>query len=736
MGSSVASQSPKTMVDYALFYAACGWPVFPLAPGSKTPLPGSKGFKDATTDTNTITHLWATHPTANIGIATGSCGFFTVDIDPRNGGDDDLDTLEAEHGAMPDTLEVMTGGGGTHRHYKLPEGIRIGSTKLANGIDIKSHGGYIVAPPSIHPDTGLAYEWEASSDPTDGAALSDAPQWLIDRLATPEKPATSTSLPSTGAILPRAQVLELETALDFLSPDDYDLWLKVGMALHSSGAGRQAYGLWSTWARGSEKFNDDIQMKKWRSFGSSGLNIESIFAWATEAGWVNPMDYQKQRFKEINKDLLSAANGHGPSFEVVKHERIIDRTIPVPALASAADWINQQVPMNQPYAVTQAVLSLASLMAARHYISEDGHPAHTHLGIISRSVGNARPIKACIHRLIAGSGQRKMIRGSRVVSPQTLYKTLLRNPACHWIADDYGQLVAFARRQPSGQQEGALSAIADAYAAEAIYIDQDVDPQALKSEEDCTLFNPSLSILALISDSQLGGLAKRSEIGRGALEQMLCVCCPEPEANFTAQKLDALPQSVIAAIEKLRAPRRVGNLGGLSSGLQPASFTVVRFPDDVREQLAETDKQLLSLVSTNRYLTPLAIGAQQIVRRLLVALSAWKDPVNPVASIDLAFWLGGYVLDHFAVFIDRIQTASEDGKADVYERVLEIIQEAGPDGVTQRDLARKSRPFRALKLEQRSELIGRMVMDDLVHEKKVGKSEVLIDSRFIREIAQ
>jgi hypothetical protein len=724
------------MLDYALFYAAHGWPVFPLAPGSKTPLPGSRGFKDATTDITIISRQWSTTPDANIGIATGDSGFFTVDIDPRNGGDDDLDALEAEHGSMPDTLEVMTGGGGTHRHYRMPEGVRIGGAKLANGIDIKSYGGYIVAPPSIHPETGLPYEWEASSDPTDGAAIVDAPQWLIDRLTVKEKPANNTALPVAGAILPRTQVLELETALDFLDPDDYDQWVKVGMALHSSGAGRQAYGIWATWSRGSEKFNDDIQMKKWKSFSSSGLNVESIFAWATEAGWVNPMDYQKQRFKEINKDLLAAANGHGPSFEVVNRDRIIDRTIPVPALASAADWIEQQLPMRQPYAVTQAVLSLASLMAGRHYISEDGHPAHTHLGIISRSVGTARPIKACIHRLIAGAGQRKMIRGSRIVSAQTLYKTLLRNPACHWVADDYGQLVAFARRQPSGQQEGALSAIADAYAADAIYIDQDVDPQALKSEDDCTIYNPSLSILALISENQLGGLAKRSEIGRGALEQMLCVCCPEPEPNMEAQKLNNIPQSVTSTIEKLRAPRRIGNLGGLSNGLQPASFTTVRFPADVRDQLAENDQQLLDLVSTNRYLTPLAIGAQQIMRRLLVALSAWRDPVNPVASVDLAFWLGGYIADHFAMFVERIQTASEDGKSDVYERVLEIIQEAGPDGVTQRDLARKSRPFRALKLEQRSELIGRMVMDDLVHEKKTGKTETLIDSRFVREVGK
>ena len=96
--------------------------MFPLAPASKEPLAGSHGFKDATRDVEQIRRWWTETPDANIGVATGSAsGFFVVDIDPRNGGDETLRDLEAEHGPLPPTVTVKTPGGGAHYYFQMPE---------------------------------------------------------------------------------------------------------------------------------------------------------------------------------------------------------------------------------------------------------------------------------------------------------------------------------------------------------------------------------------------------------------------------------------------------------------------------------------------------------------------------------------------------------------------------------------------------------------------------------------
>jgi len=84
-----------------------------------------------------------------------------IDIDPKNGGnfreEDKCYVLISASGKeykVPKTRRVKTGGGGYHLYYsgalKLP-------AKLDDGIDFKSTGGYVIAPPSIH-ESGNTYQ--------------------------------------------------------------------------------------------------------------------------------------------------------------------------------------------------------------------------------------------------------------------------------------------------------------------------------------------------------------------------------------------------------------------------------------------------------------------------------------------------------------------------------------------------------------------------------------------------
>ncbi|MCL2402776.1 MAG: phage/plasmid primase, P4 family [Coriobacteriia bacterium] len=155
--------SNNTMLVTALQYAAQGLAVFPLEPNSKAPLGrlAPNGFKNATKDPELIKSWWQQEPNAGIGIACGavSGGLFVVDIDVRdNDGKEALKTwLEASSATLPETATVTTGSGGVHYYYRSNE-----PTKCKNGImasvDIKGEGGYIVAPPSIHP-SGNPYQW-------------------------------------------------------------------------------------------------------------------------------------------------------------------------------------------------------------------------------------------------------------------------------------------------------------------------------------------------------------------------------------------------------------------------------------------------------------------------------------------------------------------------------------------------------------------------------------------------
>lgn len=157
-----------TLRESALHYAEQGFAVFPLIPREKKPAT-TNGFKDATTDLKQISFWWDMDPNYNIGIATGkpSSGLVVIDIDNGHGGNgsDSLRDWEKQNHNLPDTCTALTGSGGVHLYYRDTEEYR-NKAGILDSVDVRGDGGYIVAPPSVHPN-GSIYEWEVDHSPDD-----------------------------------------------------------------------------------------------------------------------------------------------------------------------------------------------------------------------------------------------------------------------------------------------------------------------------------------------------------------------------------------------------------------------------------------------------------------------------------------------------------------------------------------------------------------------------------------
>jgi hypothetical protein len=201
-----AGASPS--LGIARWCAGRGWPVHPLAPGRKTPAgncagcrdPGHTyrgcrcpaagrwchGFRAATLDFDRIERWWGVHPEFGVGIACGPAGLVVIDIDaharqlpgrdrllPGIGIADTVDLTGLAHGfhtmgvlaalrgaTSPaddgTTLRVRTPSGGLHVWYRPLGGQRWqcssgsgGTRALAWQVDVRAHGGYIVAPGTV-----------------------------------------------------------------------------------------------------------------------------------------------------------------------------------------------------------------------------------------------------------------------------------------------------------------------------------------------------------------------------------------------------------------------------------------------------------------------------------------------------------------------------------------------------------------------------------------------------------
>ncbi len=185
---------------WALFYASLKLAVFPVHfitdDGScscgdaqcnragKHPMT-SNGFKDATTDASMVRYYFEGEPDANVGVRSGSeSGIVVVDVDVKSGGPASLAALVAQHGALPVTPTVRTGGGGAHYYFRHPgrDVVVPNRQAMRPGIDLRGDGGYFIAPPSNHVQGEYAFE---PGRRLDEVALASMPSWLIEMACRP-----------------------------------------------------------------------------------------------------------------------------------------------------------------------------------------------------------------------------------------------------------------------------------------------------------------------------------------------------------------------------------------------------------------------------------------------------------------------------------------------------------------------------------------------------------------------
>lgn len=184
----------------ALDYALLGWSVIPChhivnqltaacscgvadcdSPG-KHPRIRWTQYQGARPSAEELTRWLTRWPSTNVAVITGAVsGIVVLDVDPRHGGDESLRDLIAMHGSLPDTVRSLTGAGGTHYFFMHPGSkLQNSAGQVAQGIDVRGDGGFVVLPPSLHM-SGQHYAWEIGYDPRE-CNVAPLPPWLLSLL--------------------------------------------------------------------------------------------------------------------------------------------------------------------------------------------------------------------------------------------------------------------------------------------------------------------------------------------------------------------------------------------------------------------------------------------------------------------------------------------------------------------------------------------------------------------------
>lgn len=256
-----------------------GYSTIPLFPREKKPaidkwskfcteLPSEEDF-----------NRWSGWQNMGVSVCLGTVsGIIAVDFD------NDADNLWSKIiEILPDSPVKKVGLKGFTGFYKY-SGESSKQFKLRGEVivEILSTGRHTVLPPSIHP-SGCKYKWIteltlANLSPDD---LPVIPPEVWSAIAGMfPSPARVTPV----AIEAPASINEASDALQYVSADDYDLWIQMGMAL-KEGFGESGFNAWDKWSSTSAKYNAREMRNKWNSFKRSEITIHSLFFEARTRGW-------------------------------------------------------------------------------------------------------------------------------------------------------------------------------------------------------------------------------------------------------------------------------------------------------------------------------------------------------------------------------------------------------------------------------------------------------------------
>ena len=712
---AAAIPEPGSMLEAALRYAALGWKIFPCwtieagacACGTPSKNPGKHpigpvapfGQASATTDAATIRRWWGRYPKANIAVSLADSGLCAIDIDPRNDGLYSIEALEAEHGPIESDVLQFTGGGGEHRVFrKPPEGTSLPG-KLGKGVDVKLNG-YIIVEPSIH-YSGRPYQWEASSNPLEGASASPLPDWLRD-LATRRLEAT--------AIEPAAQpaddklLVDLVSALPSIPTDDRDTWLNVGFALHNDVGGQTGFNLWSAWSETSTKFDPRDQTRVWRSFkrkGIAGVTSATIFHLAQQHGWLNMPA----------PPIVTRAADPEPTPQ--PHDDLLH---PPGIAGTVAEWIEASSRKPQPQFSVQAALAFVATVAGRRFTTPRRNWPSLYFLNIGKSGSGKEHAKWSIEKLLEACALDRLIGPSQYTSESGLLSALVRQPSHVALVDEFGKVIEASKARDSGRLAGVIKGLIETWGrADGVMRPIGFSTFGISKEQADDLANksvraPALFFNATATTETFYGALSSGAARDGFLNRFLIVESDIGRQPGRFAETPPIPGSILAWAKAAHTSDGLIN-PDLAHDMAPTARSIP-FDSAADRAFAAFDRDCLAAMDRHdaEGLAEMWSRSNEIAMKLALGLAIGAN--SPIITGPLADW----AIEYVRFYTGRTVTALGGRVADtpfeaLCQQISAVIRAGGAKGRTISEISKHSRLFKGVDPNQRAKALAAIIQD-------------------------
>jgi hypothetical protein len=695
----------QSLLEAALGYAAQGIPVFPLKAKEKVPLT-VRGFKDATTDEQTIRAWWTRWPNANVGIPTGAAsGWAVVDIDAQGGGLDSLKELVDAYGEIPTGRRSKTGNGGAHLIFQHVNGFRNSASKLAKGIDTRGDGGYIVAPPSVHPN-GTVYQWTDEGEP------GELPAWLDPR-NTPGNLSslnlTRRSIDSRGVERCRAYLEKVPNAIS--GNGGHGATLRAACECFRFGLTEsQAWDMlcWFNASKCDPEWSERELRHKLKE-GRKLVDAEGRFG-ARLAEGAEDMDWP------VLRDSIPAV----PEDQVEPYTPPAKSSFPAELLqppgfaGEICQWINETAIKPQPVLTLANVLAFFGAVVGRKVRTPTDARTNLYcLGVGESGCGKDHSRKQ-IKRICEAAGLTgELLGGEDVSSDSAILAAVATRPSILFQLDEIGHFIANVNsKYAANHQKSIAPTLTKLFSsANTTFIGKEYAGDTPRRD----IVQPNVCLYGTTVPSRLYDGLTPSEISDGFLGRMLVFQSDTPDPHECEVEIQEVPAGIVTMIQawygRNDLPRAEGNLAAV---IQHVPITV-RFEDEAQAEIARFRARCRDHKANNRgpmNLDVLWSRAVEHAMKVSLVLACGESYQTPIVSGMTAAWAVRLV-EHLVsslVNVIRDSVAGSDSERDLL-LVQRIIREAGPEGINRSNLFNRTRK---LSNRQREESLTQLLISERI----------------------
>ena len=416
--------------------------------------------------------------------------------------------------------------------------------------------GYQITGKFLNPHTLPLLSLSASPSPVSSSSVT--------KCLTPTNPTSPAS--EFATMTPR----DIREALAYIDPNiDYDIWLKIGMALQDQ-FGESGIYIWDAWsAKGSKYKNLKDLQNHWHSFRKdSGITIATLLHYAKERGWsycrhdpayigdnhkaeVIVKEALPEAVLELAEEVQEYADPIAQCVYALKPFAVRDIfDFPCAIIKRIYEWIQGVAPLPQPIFSFSATLSVMAFLKRNAVVSPTNLKTNLYVMVIGPSRSGKNNTLDSINDILRIL-ELQDFATSGFGSAQGLMKLLSeKNGQAYWVQDEIAHLFKNFHNKNAGTYETRLEQkILTLY--NCAYQTSD----KIKNDKMFVVQNPYLNIFGTTTENIIEVLAPESVVS-GLLARFLVFWLkPDGEtADYKIKDIDrTLPDDLVSALRTIAA---------------------------------------------------------------------------------------------------------------------------------------------------------------------------------------